>query len=151
MGDWGEVNVGQLMRQRHPNETFLIGFSTYEGTVTAASEWGGEAERKRVRPGLPNSYEESLHQTSPQTGRPNFWLDIRDNTVASHIPEERIQRNIGVIYRPDTERQSHYFRARLREQFDALVHFDHSRALEPLERTSLWEAGESPETYPFAV
>lgn len=150
MGDWGEINVGQLIRERHPLQSYLIGFSTYEGTVTAASEWGGEAERMRVRPGLRDSYEEFFHGLSQQTAK-NLWLDLNDHDVIAALPDELIQRNIGVIYLPETERQSHYFRARLDVQFDALIHFDHTRALEPLERISIWEAGEAPETYPFAV
>jgi erythromycin esterase-like protein len=63
----------------------------------------------------------------------------------------RLERAIGVIYRPDTERQSHYFQARVADQFDAVVHIDDTRAVEPLERTAGWEQGEAPETYPFAV
>jgi erythromycin esterase-like protein len=151
MGDWGEVNVGQLIRERHPHDSFLIGFCTNEGTVTAASEWGGEAERKNVRPGLRDSYEEFFHQFSLSTGKKNYWFDLDDEDVRSELPFEKLQRAIGVIYMPETERQSHYFRARLTEQFDALIHFDRTRALEPLERTSLWDEGELPETYPFAV
>jgi erythromycin esterase-like protein len=119
--------------------------------VTAASEWGGEAERKNVRPGLRDSYEEFFHQFSLSTGKKNYWFDLDDEDVRSELPFEKLQRAIGVIYMPETERQSHYFRARLTEQFDALIHFDRTRALEPLERTSLWDEGELPETYPFAV
>lgn len=62
-----------------------------------------------------------------------------------------LERAIGVIYKPETERLSHYFEARLARQFDAVIHIDQTRAVEPLERTSLWETGELPETYPFAV
>jgi erythromycin esterase-like protein len=151
MGDCGEVNVGQLIRERHPHDTFLIGFSTHEGTVTAASGWGGDAERKNVRPGLKNSFEEFFHQLSLSTGKKNYWFDLNNEDLREELPFEKLQRAIGVIYLPETERQSHYFRARLTEQFDALIHFDRTRALEPLERTSLWENGELPETYPFAV
>jgi len=63
----------------------------------------------------------------------------------------RLERAIGVVYRPQTERQSHYFRARVADQFDAVIHIDETRAVEPLERTGRWERGEAPETYPFAV
>lgn len=144
----GEVNVGQLMRERHPDETVLVGFTTYSGTVTAASDWGEPAEQKRVRPGMSDSYEELLHEVEI----PNFLLTLRDHrNLNRRLAAPLLERAIGVIYRPDTERWSHYFHARLSEQFDAIVHFDHSRAVEPLERTSQWEAGELPETYPSAL
>jgi erythromycin esterase-like protein len=146
MGTRGELNVGQLVRERHGREAMLVGFSTYHGTVTAASDWGAPAERKRVRPGLPGSYEALFHEV----GIPRFFLALRGN-AAIGLDEPRLERAIGVIYRPDTERLSHYFEARLSEQFDALVHFDQTRALEPLETTSGWQAGEMPETYPTAL
>ncbi|HEX3818296.1 MAG TPA: erythromycin esterase family protein [Chthoniobacterales bacterium] len=140
----GELNLGQLVRERFGEKAFTIGFSTYAGTVTAASDWGAAAERKRVRPGLTNSYEELFHAT----GIPNFWLDLRQpNEARKLLRRPRLQRAIGVIYRPETERWSHYFEARLPEQFDALIHLDETRALEPLERTSQWDRGELPETY----
>ena len=148
MGEAGELNIGQLARERHPGEARLIGFSTYHGTVTAASDWGGPAERKRIRPALPGSYEELFHQA----GTPAFLLVLRDlGEAAGALREPRLQRAIGVIYLPETERASHYFHARLPEQFDAILHIDKTRALEPLERTSEWERGELPETYPVGV
>ncbi|GMU03869.1 erythromycin esterase family protein [Corallococcus caeni] len=148
MGGAGEVNLGQLTRQRHPGETRLIGFSTYRGTVTAASNWGGAAERKRVRHGLAGSCESLFHQV----GLPGFLLDLRElGEAAGALRERRLQRAIGVIYRPDTERMSHYFHTRLPEQFDAMLHLDETRALEPLERTAGWERGEAPETYPTGL
>jgi erythromycin esterase-like protein len=146
MGTRGELNVGQLVRERHGREAMLVGFSTYHGTVTAASDWGAPAERKRVRPGLPGSYEALFHEV----GIPRFLLALRGN-AAIGLDEPRLERAIGVIYRPETERLSHYFEACLSEQFDALVHFDQTRALEPLETTSGWQAGEMPETYPTAL
>jgi erythromycin esterase-like protein len=145
MGDSGEHNVGQLVRQRHAGECALIGFSTYTGSVTAASDWGADAERKRVRPALPGSYERLLHAAE----LPSFMLDLRD-AAPRGLDTARLERAIGVIYRPDTERQSHYFYADLPNQFDALLHVDETRALEPLERTQIWERGELPDTYPFA-
>ena len=148
MGEAGEINIGQLARERHPGETRLIGFSTYTGTVTAASEWGGPAERKQVRPGLSGSYEGLFHRT----GASKFLLTLGDlGEAAGGLREPRLQRAIGVIYLPGTERVSHYFEARLAQQFDAMIHVDETRAVEPLERTSQWEAGELPETYPSAV
>jgi erythromycin esterase-like protein len=143
----GELNVGQLARQRYGDDCLLVGFTTNDGTVTAATDWGGEAERKRVRPALPHSYEALLHGT----GRYCFWVDTRDATAREAFRAPRLERAIGVIYRPETERRSHYFDARLGDQFDAVIHLDHTRALEPLERTSLWDRGEPPDTYPTGV
>jgi erythromycin esterase-like protein len=147
MGQRGELNVGQLARQRYGNESVLIGFTTYDGTVTAASEWGGPAERKRVRAASPDSHEAFLHQNDGK----DFWLDTALPAVHAVLNAPRLERAIGVIYRPQTERGSHYFYARLGEQFDAVIHLDHTRALEPLERTSLWDKGEPPETYPSGI
>ncbi len=145
MSERGEWNVGQLTRERFGSKVFGIGFSTYSGSVTAARDWGDPAERRRVRPGLRGSYEELLHATEV----PRFWLDLREHNGATELlRKRRLQRAIGVIYRPETERWSHYFEASLPEQFDAIIHLDETRALEPLERTSQWDAGELPETYP---
>jgi erythromycin esterase-like protein len=144
----GELNVGQLIRERHPGDCRSIGFTTYTGTVTAADEWGGAAQRKWVRPALKGSVEALCHETGPA----EFFLSFPTAPKAAealHAP--RLQRAIGVIYRPETERQSHYFRARLSDQFDAVIHIDETRAVEPLERTARWEEGELPETYPFGV
>jgi erythromycin esterase-like protein len=147
MSHYGEVNVGQLIRERFGDEAMLIGFSTHHGTVTAASDWGAPAERKNVRPALRGSYEELFHET----GLPAFWIDLRGAGQIGVLQQRRIERAIGVIYRPESERLSHYFHARLPEQFDAIIHIDETRAVEPLERTSIWEEGELPETYPFQV
>ncbi len=144
----GEITIGHLCRERHPGDTFLLGFSTYEGTVTAASDWDGPAERKRVRPALPASYELLFHDT----GIPSFLLMLdRLGEAAGGLYEPRLERAIGVVYRPQTERQSHYFETTLPDQFDAIIHVDHTRALEPLERTPLWVRGEFPETYPSGL
>ena len=144
----GEWNVGQLLREWHEGETASVGFTTFQGTVTAASEWGGPAERKRVRPGLDGSYEELFHRF----GIARFQLDLGSaSAVHGELPTELLERAIGVIYLPETERWSHYFFARLAEQFDWVIHFDETRAVEPLERTADWEQGELPETYPSAL
>ncbi|NMH92684.1 erythromycin esterase [Pseudonocardia bannensis] len=144
----GELNVGQLVRERHGDDSRNIGFTTYTGTVTAADDWGGAAERKWVRPGLSGSVEELFHQV----GQKEFMLSFATATRAAEILRTaRLERAIGVIYRPDTERASHYFRSRVADQFNAVIHIDDTRALEPLERTAQWEKGEVPETYPFAV
>jgi erythromycin esterase-like protein len=148
MGDAGELNIGQLARERHAGKTVLIGFSTYTGTVTAASAWGGPAERKVVRLGLTGSYEELFHHT----GVPNFLLPLKDlGEVTGALRERRLQRAIGVIYLPETERASHYFESSLASQFDAIFHLDRTRALEPLERTANSKRGEAPETFPSGV
>jgi erythromycin esterase-like protein len=141
LADAGQLNLGRLVRERHGEDALLVGFTTYAGTVTAASDWGGPAERKRVRRALPGSWEELLHQR----GMDRFWLE------PGELRGRRLERAIGVIYRPETERISHYFHARLSGQFDAVVHIDETHALEPLERTNEWDAGELPETYPWGV
>lgn len=148
MGSRGELNVGQLARQRHGNDAVLIGFSTYSGTVTAASDWGMPAERKTVRPGLAGSYEALFHEA----GSRNFLLDLAEpSRAAAALANPRLQRAIGVIYRPETERMSHYYQASLRRQFDVVLHYDITRAVEPLERTAEWNRGELPETYPTSL
>jgi erythromycin esterase-like protein len=148
MGDQGEWNVGQLARDRWGNDAMLVGFSTHRGTVTAASEWDGVAERKRVRPGLEESYEDLFHQA----GEERFWLPLRDNPALSELlKERRLQRAIGVIYQPRTERMSHYFHTRLPSQFDAMIHIDETRALQPLVAEPTWHAGEPAETYPSGL
>ena len=148
MGQRGELNVGQLTREKYGHEAVLVGFTTHHGTVTAASDWGKPAERKRVRPALAGSYEALFHTT----GRDRFLLIPNDSdAVAQQLSAPRLERAIGVIYRPETERQSHYFHARLPYQFDAVLHFDQTRAVKPLETTEEWETGELPETFPFAV
>jgi len=145
MGQRGELNLGQLVRQRYEKDAVLVGFTTYHGTVTAASGWDGPAERKHVRPALPGSYEALFHET----GIPNFLLLLggKEETT-SLLREPRLERAIGVIYLPGSERVSHYFHAQLTGQFDVILHLDETRAVEPLERTATWEAGEVPETYP---
>ena len=142
LGESGEVSVGQLVRERTGDAgALLVGFTTYSGTVTAASDWGGPAERKRVRRALPGSWEELLHEV----GAERFLLD------PSALKGRRLERAIGVVYRPETERISHYFHARIAQQFDALIHIDETTAVEPLERSSEWEHGELPATYPTGV
>jgi erythromycin esterase-like protein len=148
MGDMGEWNVGQLARDRWGDDALLVGFSTHHGTVTAASEWDGTAERKRVRPGLEGSYEDLFHQL----GEPRFWLPLRGNAALGELlRDKRLQRAIGVIYQPRTERMSHYFQTRLPAQFDAMIHIDETRAIEPLVPEPTWHAGEPAETYPSGL
>jgi erythromycin esterase-like protein len=144
----GELNIGQLVRQRHGRDAVLVGFTTHHGTVTAAHDWGGPAQRKNVRPAMQGSYELLFHETQMD----RFLLDLRaKNDATVGLREPKLERAIGVIYRPATERLSHYFHARLPEQFDVVLHFDETRAVEPFERTAEWEKGELPETYPYGV
>jgi len=148
MGQRGEWNVGQLVRQRYGSSSVLVGFTTYNGTVTAASTWGGMAERKRVRPALPDSYENLFHEA----GMPRFLLRLRGAAeVAASLRQPMLERAIGVIYLPESERASHYFQASLASQFDAVLHFDQTRAVEPLERKSEWGIGEPAETFPSGM
>jgi erythromycin esterase-like protein len=147
MGKRGELNIGQLARERYGRDAVLVGFTTNHGTVTAASDWGAPAERKFVRQALLGSYETLFHAAQVE----RFLLTWQDKKLAEGLRSPRLERAIGVIYRPETERMSHYFFARLPDQFDAVLHFDDTRAVEPLERTAEWEAGEVPETFPFAV
>jgi erythromycin esterase-like protein len=145
LGEQGEWNVGQLARERHGRDAVLVGFSTYQGRVTAATEWDGPAGQKRVRPALPESYEALFHAV----GIPNFLLLLRERGGAvGALAPARLERAIGVIYRPETERLSHYFVARLPEQFDAILHFDETNAVVPLERIAPHGTAEAPETYP---
>ena len=148
MRERGELNVGQLVRESSGAAAVLVGFTTFSGTVTAASEWDGPAQRKQVRPALPGSYERLLHET----GIARLMLPLRtDLELASAVSASRLERAIGVLYLPETERGSHYFRARLADQFDYVLHFDETRAVEPLERSALWEAGEVAETFPSGL
>jgi erythromycin esterase-like protein len=146
----GEVTLGQLARERYGDQALLVGFTTWSGSVTAASDWDGPVERKRVRPALAGSYEALFHGLDGI----NFYLDLRGrNDAVEALQSPRLERAIGVIYRPATERLSHYFHARLPAQFDALLHYDVTRAVEPLERTPAWERGaaELPETFPSSL
>ena len=153
MGERGELNVGQLMRERHLGQTVNIGFTTHSGTVTAATDWDGPAERKRVRPGMPGSYEALFHDVTQSAGHGRFLLDLRGARpdIAEALREPLLERAIGVIYRPETERISHYFDARLPDQFDMVIHVDQTRAVEPLERAALAPREELPETFPSGV
>ena len=146
MGEAGELNVGQLVREQYGKEAVNVGFTTHTGTVTCASDWDSPAERKRVRPSPPGSYEAVFHAT----GMPRFLLMLGD-AAPPELQEPRLERAIGVIYRPETERASHYFHARLPRQFDVVIHFDETRAVEPLERVAPPVPEELPETYPAGV
>ena len=148
MADRAEWNVGQLLRRRYAEDAVLVGFSTHHGWVTAASNWDEPPQSMRVRAGLPGSWEDVFHLT----GTADFLLPLRSNAaLRTLVAAPRLQRAIGVIYRPDTERQSHYFRTRLAGQFDALIHLDETTALEPLDRDASWNPHEAPETFPSGM
>jgi erythromycin esterase-like protein len=124
----------------------LVGFSTHRGWVTAADDWDSPHQRKRVRDGLDESWEDVFHRC----GLERAALFLRgDDTVRALAAPKRLQRAIGVIYRPETERQSHYFHTRLADQFDAVIHIDETNALEPLDRGE--QHAQEPETYPSGV
>ena len=131
MAERGELNVGQLSRQHFGDAAYLVGFGTHSGTVAAARDWGGEVEVMRVRPSLDESYERVFHDSL----HPGALVPLRDpasEEIREGLLQPRLERAIGVIYRPDTERQSHYFGARLADQFDEYVWLDLTRAVAPL-------------------
>jgi erythromycin esterase-like protein len=142
----GELNLGQLARERYGDACCAIGMTTHDGEVTAAQEWEEPAALRTVRPSLPGSYERLFHDT----GLAAFMLQLSTSDLARVLVGPRLQRAIGVLYRPETERASHYFSARLPEQFHLLVHVDRTRALEPLEKWGRHEV-DLPETYPTGV
>lgn len=148
MGKRGEINVGQLIRQKYGDQAVLVGFTTHAGTVTAARDWDDPGEQRRVRPALANSYELGFHET----GLPCFYLDLDSGVSKTRLMSApRLERAIGVVYRPETERVSHYFLADMRRQFDAVFHFDETRAVEPLEKPERWHDIEPPETFPSGI
>lgn len=131
-----EFNLGQLVREQYGPHSYSLGFSTYEGTVMAASDWGRSGEKKQVRPGFPGSYEELFHHLKYK----NFFLnllDLNNESLEHYLNIPRLQRAIGVVYLPETERFSHYFFTRLPYQFDGLIHFDKTSALHPLSQKQM--------------
>lgn len=146
MGRAGEWNVGQLLRERAGGGALLVGFTTYTGFVSAASAWDGEVEHKRVRPALQGSYERLFYETRLD----RFFLPLVGDAAAP-LREGMLERAIGVIYLPHSERASHYFDASLAAQFDAVFHLDETSALEPLDVSVQRRRREAPETYPFGV
>jgi erythromycin esterase-like protein len=149
MASHGEVNIGQLAKEAFGPDAISVGFTTYSGSVSAASAWGADVERKYVRPALDESIESFFHESPAKA----FTLIPSEHPeIYNFFSTDYLERAIGVIYLPSSERQSHYFYAQLNEQFDAIIHFDHTRAVTPLDKTSQWEQGEDvPETYPFGV
>jgi len=151
MGDDGQITLGQLMRARHPDEVALVGFTTHDGTVECATDWDEPGMLERVRPSLPGSWEELFHAIDV----PRFFVTA--SALARSVGEHanRLHRAIGVVYRPETERRSHYYHARLAEQYDVIVHVDTTRAVTPLEKQdaglSAAETHEMPETFPSGI
>lgn len=146
---WGrhQHNVGQLVRQRFgADNALLVGFTTHTGYVSAAQDWDGPVEHRWVRPSLEGSYERLFHDS----GLDRFYLPLANERIEP-LQEILLERAIGVIYRPETERQSHYFQASLPHQFDAIFHIDETSAVEPFEKGDLWRPEVIPETYPFGV
>jgi len=142
----GEYNIGQLVRSRYGDDGYLVGFGTDHGTVAAASDWDAPMEIKRVVPSHQRSYERLCHES----GVASFLLLLRgaDSQLRRELSAERLERAIGVIYRPETELQSHYFHAVLPRQFDEWIWFDETHAVEPL---GVAARQGMPDTYPFAV
>jgi len=148
MGAQGQETIGGLCRNWLREQAFLVGFGTDRGTVAAASDWGGPLEIKSLRPARPDSYEAICHEAAV----PSFILQLRDpvrEEVWDELEEPRLERAVGVIYRPDTELQSHYFQASLPRQFDAYIWFDETKAVEPLKGAPVTPG--VPDTYPFGV
>lgn len=142
----GEFNLGQLVRENYPGQSCSIGFTTYTGTVTASHEWGADATEMRVTPALSSSIEALFHRS----GLGDFFLRSRRDGGTSALPSSPLlERAIGVVYSPQTERQSHYFLARVADQFDAVVHIDRTSALRPLPTHAA--VGAPGETYPTGV
>jgi erythromycin esterase-like protein len=144
MGARGEINVGQLMRERHGDAVLSVGFTTHTGEVTAARDWDSPSDTRAVVPSLPGSVERLFHDS----GIARFYLDLSATDLRRALREPRLERAIGVIYRPETERASHYFNARLADQFDAIVHIDTTTAVQPLDSVTVTDEHEIPETYP---
>jgi len=144
----GEINLGQLVKESYGSEAVSVGFTTYTGWVSAASEWDAPVERKFVRPALKESIEYLFHKN-----RKSFILIPEEQSeVKKLLSRAYLERAIGVIYQPLTERQSHYFLANVAEQFDVFIHYDETTAVVPLEKTAGWETREEiPETYPFGI
>ncbi|HSU33403.1 MAG TPA: erythromycin esterase family protein [Bryobacteraceae bacterium] len=148
MGRRGEWNLGQLVRERYSQDSFSVGFTTFSGTVTAAHDWGDDPQTMRVRPAVSNSYEALLRAV----GNAAFLLTFAPHAqLSAEFRTERLERAIGVVYRPETERVSHYFYASLPDQFDAVLHIDETRALPPLTRYTEPHPEEVPETFPSGI
>jgi erythromycin esterase-like protein len=149
MGEHGQLNLGQLVRDRYGDgDSFLLGFTTHAGTVTAALDWESPARRMEMLTSRPDSFENLFHHTRHD----RFAIPLRNNEEAKALlRERRLERAIGVLYLADTELHSHYFHADITRQFDAVVHMDHTSAIQPLDHSTHWSHEEMPETYPSGM
>jgi erythromycin esterase-like protein len=147
MGWQGEFNIGELCRKAYGDAAVLIGFGTDRGTVAAADDWGGPMQIKSVRPARSDSYEHAFREAGCPISLTE-WRSTEKGMLAEQLSESLLERAIGVIYRPETELQSHYFESVLADQFDAWVWFEETQAVTPLAPGS---ATGMPETYPFGV
>ena len=142
-----KINLGQLLREQYGHEVVLVGFTTHSGTVTAALDWwDSPPEQLVLPPAIQGSHEEVFHELDS----PDFMLNLRSNRIQL-LAEPRLQRTVGIVYRPDMEIDHQYFKVRLNAQFDAILHFDKTRAVEPIEHTTGWDRAEMPETFPTGV
>lgn len=147
MGELGELNLGQLVRERYGRDALLVGFTTYQGAVIATSDWDMPPQQKRVSPALKNSIERVFHQTEIA----RFLLLLQDDApLRAALNRPLLERAIGVIYRPETERQSHYFHVNLGEQFDAIMHLDDTGPVEPIGYIKT-EGRDMAETFPTGI
>jgi erythromycin esterase-like protein len=129
MAESEELDLGQLAREKYKEDAVLVGFTTYTGTVIAARSWDEPGQQFDVRPALPESYSGLFHDA----GVGNALFILRGNErLAEALDEPRLQRGIGVLYLPETERPSHYYQAWLSRQFDAVIHIEVSSAVTPL-------------------
>ncbi|KAF0973078.1 hypothetical protein FDP41_008742 [Naegleria fowleri] len=165
-----EINIGRLCRENFPpNKVYIIGFSTYTGSVTAADHWDEDPHYKKVNPGMKDSIEDLCYRATLGQGVDNFILLFKDNSatasssasgmsdvvidkeLVAELANTREERAIGVVYRPKTERHSHYFGAQVSKQFDALIHFNVTKAVHPLDTKHEWAKKELEETYPSGL
>eukprot|EP01117_Protostelium_nocturnum_P008899 TRINITY_DN3190_c0_g1_i3.p1 TRINITY_DN3190_c0_g1~~TRINITY_DN3190_c0_g1_i3.p1 ORF type:complete len:446 (+),score=146.58 TRINITY_DN3190_c0_g1_i3:77-1414(+) len=151
-----EINVGQLVRKRFGREkSFSIGFTTHTGSVTASSDWDGPQKKIKLNPSLPDSYERILHDS----GLENYYLIFKSNDLQvetskelnNEFCKERLERYVGVIYKPDTELRSHYSDSKLSNQFDAVIHLDQTTALKPLDKSTAIVMDGEEETWPTGL
>jgi protein-L-isoaspartate(D-aspartate) O-methyltransferase len=143
----GEHNIGQLCRQQFGRQSYHIGFGTNDGTVAAAAAWGSPMQIMAVRPAHPQSYERMFHLTNAY----GFILPLQQKThenVRERLSKTRLQRAIGVVYRPESELASHYFEANLPQQFDEYIWIDRTSAITPFKTAQLEGV---PDTYPFGL
>jgi erythromycin esterase-like protein len=132
----GQLNVGQLLKQHFGKLAFNIGCICYQGKVTAADNWGEDFEFMKLNKGMKGSYEELFHNATQNFSK-NFGIVFRncsDRELIEELNKPRLERYVGVIYRPDTEKQSHYSQSSLPKEFDSVVYFDETNYLVPLDK-----------------